>query len=555
MAEHFPPIRKDVITYRSPDRNPAIQVFGRRFFVDQTVPELLLELLLVAASAKRVWDTEYPDTAILPDIELLRNWPRDYPLEYAAKARINLKLFSFLGSSKLETRHKTHRRHYRDLLSALTRRDRLTVSGGTEKHDVLKTLENLFLGFQGVGVNRTWCAQSFLPVARPLIAGESIWRETKASRDQASTWEDALAYFTHSQQVFLARGGELLYLQICNALRKDERQLLDWSRAAGLGLVEREHTPIQLYTALSQGLASIIDACPDTIGKLAEFIDTGVDAETSAFTDWQRAQRRFTTCGWCPEESWHEGLLFAVELLRVSEAMIDPLERIEMLEIACALQVLRSLCAQSVRYNVARCDGTVSAGLLGYVWALSDPEGRDGIVKQVSRRSVSAVERLIHDAVRHPDILATIKQQKESDERQGKLWRDPYGDADSRYGHKLFVTLAKRIGLMVPKRGAGARFVLNERLLRFLVFALVRPGERMTYETFKDLLFAHYGIAVDDRQLSKACEWCGTSRLSTLGGTADAWLTEMLDASGMLLRLSDSCSLVCNPFGKGEVSP
>ena len=144
--------------------------------------------------------------------------------------------------------------------------------------------------------------------------------------------------------------------------------------------------------------------------------------------------------------------------------------------------------------------------------------------------------------------------QKESDERQGKKWKDPYGEADSRYGHKLFVTLAKRIGLLVPKRGSGARFVLNEKLLRFLVLALVRPGERMTYETFKGLLFAHYGIAVDDRQLSKACEWCGTARLSTLGGSADAWLLEMLDASGMLLRLSDSCSLVCNPFGKGDAS-
>ena len=92
-------------------------------------------------------------------------------------------------------------------------------------------------------------------------------------------------------------------------------------------------------------------------------------------------------------------------------------------------------------------------------------------------------------------------------------------------------------------------------MLRFLVLALVRPGERVTYETFKGLLFAHYGLAVDDRQLSKACEWCGTARLSTLGGSADAWLLEMLDASGMLLRLSDSCSLVCNPFGKGDASP
>jgi hypothetical protein len=116
----------------------------------------------------------------------------------------------------------------------------------------------------------------------------------------------------------------------------------------------------------------------------------------------------------------------------------------------------------------------------------------------------------------------------------------------------LFLTLAKRIGLIVPKRGAGARFVLNDRLLRFLVLATIRPGERVTYDSFKKLIFAHYGLAVDDNQIGFSCEWSGTARLTTLGGSADALLIEMLDASGVLIRLSDSCSLVTNPFDGGE---
>lgn len=558
MAEHFPPIRREMLKLGGEDRNPAVQLLGRRFFVDQTVPELLVELLLVSTSAKRVGDTEFPDTVILPDMRLLRNWPRECPLEYAAKARVNLKLFSFLGASKLETRHKTHRQHYRDLLCALTRHDKLSISGVTTKHEVLKTLENLFLGFQGVGGNRTWCAQAFVPFCRSVLGAETLWNDTEAAKAHVNTWDEVVERFAHffslGRHRFLARGGELLYLQICNALRHETSVVESWCKGAGLGFVDRECHTDQLHKALGGTLASILDACPSTIGKLADFIDEGVEADTAKCTDEQDGSRRYTPCGWCPEESWHEGLLFAVELMRVSEATVDPLEKIEMLETACAMQVLRSLCAQSARCSVARSDGGASAGLFGYVWAMSDPEGRDGILKQVSRRSVNAIERLIHGAIRHPDILAMVKAQKEADERQGKLWRDPYGEADSRYGHKLFVTLAKRIGLMVPKRGAGARFVLNERLLRFLVLGLVRPGERMTYETFKSMLFAHYGIAVDDRQLSKACACCGTSRLSTFGGAADAWLMEMLDASGMLLRLSDSCSLVCNPFGKGEVS-
>ena len=69
-------------------------------------------------------------------------------------------------------------------------------------------------------------------------------------------------------------------------------------------------------------------------------------------TDYDTAgERRFTACGWCPEESWQEGFLFAIELLHLCQVAIDPVERIELLEIACALQLLRSLSAQSARYN------------------------------------------------------------------------------------------------------------------------------------------------------------------------------------------------------------
>jgi hypothetical protein len=217
--------------------------------------------------------------------------------------------------------------------------------------------------------------------------------------------------------------------------------------------------------------------------------------------------------------------------------------------------VLRSLCAQSARYVDWPQARASSAGPLKFVWAISDPEGQHPVVKQISRRSANAIQRMIYEAVRHPEILAVLERQEREDRAQGRPWRNsynPYREADGRYGYKLFLTVAKRIGLIVPRRGAGARFVLNDRLLRFLVMSVIRPGERVTYETFKELVFAHYGIAVDDEKISQACEWCGTGRLTTLGGNSDAWAVKMLDAAGVLLRLSDSCSMVTNPFEGGE---
>jgi hypothetical protein len=169
--------------------------------------------------------------------------------------------------------------------------------------------------------------------------------------------------------------------------------------------------------------------------------------------------------------------------------------------------------------------------------------GRHAAVKQISRRSVSSVQKLIYDAIRHPSIQSTINATD---------LPTVYREADRRYGHKLFLTLTKRLGLVIPRRGAGARFVLNERLLRYLVLSTIRPGERVTYDSFKKLLFAHHGLAIDDEAIGQACSWSGTSRLTSLGGDADSWLIDMLDASGMLIRLSDACSLVANPFDGAE---
>jgi len=558
MVEQFPHIEKQLIRKGGEDRNPAVQLFGRRFFADQTVPELLVELLLVVSSRKSVGDKLIPEEKCLPDMELLRKWPDKEPLRYAAKARLNLKLFAFLGASKLETRHETHREHYRRLLRELEDPEKLIISGSTDKTEAMRTIENLFLGFQGVGGQRTWCACAFVPFSRNVISAETLWNDTQANRDNVRDWDIVssrfLHYFSLNRHRFLARGGELLYLQICNALRQDFKHLEEWCRKTGLGFSSSEVIPEQLHEALERAFGSVLDACPEAVGKLADFIDSGVDAETAQQTDFDTdGNPRFTSCGWCPRESWPEGLMFAVELLRLCEAGIDPIERLELMQTACAMQVLRSLCAQSARHVDWAQERTESVSPLAFIWAVSDPEGQHTVIKQISRRSVNAILRMIHDAVRHPDILAILEKQRRADKASGHAWRDPYREADGRYGYKLFLTMAKRIGLIIPKRGAGARFVLNERLLRCIVLSVIRPGERVTYETFKNLIFAHFGLAVDDKRIGQACEWNGTQRLSTLGGDTDSWLVDMLDAAGMLVRLSDSCSLVMNPFGgKGK---
>jgi hypothetical protein len=123
-----------------------------------------------------------------------------------------------------------------------------------------------------------------------------------------------------------------------------------------------------------------------------------------------------------------------------------------------------------------------------------------------------------------------------------------YDEADTRYGHKLFLSIGKRLGFIVPKRGPGARFVFNERILRYLVLTMIPPGSRRTYEDFKRALYTHYGIAIEGEQLADALSWCDFPRIDTGGTMGSSWLMAMLQASGFLVHLSDACSLVQNPF-------
>lgn len=520
-------------------RNPAIQLYGNRLFSDQTISELLSEFLLVVFSLKRIGHTSFK-TAI-PSREQLLAWNND-PLEYAPKARLNLKLFSFLGASRLESRHQTHRVHHEQLIQRL--HGRIQVEDTEHKQDIIRTIENLFLGFQGAGSGRTWCAQSFLPISSGFLSGESIWKETKAEKDNVDDWyeliENRSSYFDMNQHLFFARGGELLYLQVCNALRQPQDRITAWGREGVFGLTKDEQDPEWLHTQLNESLQNLMSFCPHTLTDLAEFIDFRLDPITPESTDGTESDPRFVSAGWCNAESWMEGYLFAVDLLRLLQSNLDVVERLYLFETACSMQVLRTLAMQSMRLM----SGAEDFSGPDYRMVVSAPEENRPVIRRLSQQSVKSIEKMIFQSLRSDKVeLSEVE-----DERNKQL-----KNADRAYGSKLFVGLSKRLGFVVPKRGAGARFVLNEQLLRLLVVTTVPLGGRLTFDTFKELMERRHGLVFDAKGLDRASErLCGKGIY--LPADTDQWLQEMLEAAGFLIHLSDSCALIHNPADdRGDV--
>jgi len=532
------------VAVREREDNPAIQLFGKRLFNDQSSMEFLIELLLVTTSSKRIGDAGDPFLTPLPSADMLKDWPLTDELRYAPKARLNLKLFAFMGASRLDSRHETHRQHYKDVLQKL--HDSIRVAETGSENDVLRTLENLFLGFQGTGVGRTWCAQSFMPVCKGLLAGETIWNETAARRTPPQNWdnllEDQQTYLTMNKHRFLARGGEVLYLQICNALRQPPEAVRRWNKESGVQLEPKEQDPAWLHQQLQDELAKLHDHCPQTVTDIAEFLDTGVESETAVATDTDGGEPRYVTAGYCPADSWREGYLFAVDLLRLCQADLDVIERLQLLEMACAMQVLRNLATQSARHYPSEHKTTWP----GYRLAISAPNEDSPALKRLSRHTAKVVEKIIYRAIRCEDIhLPDDEIERE------KLLKE----ADRRYGGKLFVGMAKRIGLLVPRRGAGVRFTLNAQLLRLLVVTTVPIGGRLTYDRFKELLEARHGLVFDIDGFKRASAWVDGSGWIFGDNSIDYWLQEMLEAAGLLIHLSDSCALVVNPVTQEGVAP
>ncbi len=543
------------------DFNPSIRLFGRRFTNDQQMLDYVAEFFLVAASPKIVF-TKFDE--FLPSMSDLIRWREEAKaLRYMPKAHLNLKLFAFLGASPLARRDAVHRDHAIDLRDRLIKKIEVESSASSERA-FMRCLESLFLGFWGTGGSRTWCAQTFVPFSKALLCSEVIWNAKAAKRENATNWNDILDNFkTHfglDQHVVYCRGGEALYLQVCNALTQSPLEIKEWmeeSQAEGVqpSLSVDEQNPERLRDLLISSFKSFFGQTPPALERIADIIDSGVDSDTQMRTDFSSQDidsPREMKCGWVPQAGWRDGYLFAVELSRILSCSLDVMSKIEMVEICCVLQILRSVLAQT--YRNSQTEKLRSSAVSDYRLLLCDPSTRSRKSIRYSVESLAEVSREVQQVIRTSEMAEIVKEyvarKETSDIAQNKRTRKIFQDADD-YGYKLLRKLGKSIGLIVPPRGGNMKCTLNEKILRYLVLSLV-PGQRMTLDTFKEQIKAHHGFVFELKGLAYSRNW--TNRIEELiGGDSDeAWLERMLEASGMLIRLSDACSLVCNPFASEE---
>ncbi len=521
LLNRFPPI---VEPEEHKDKaNPAIRLYGRRFYKDQTPIEYLAEFLLVFASPKSRCENQ--NGAYSLRLALNDDFPCYWPEDHVA-----LKLFAFFPSSKLETRHPVHQKNYSQAIDAI----KALISGSSEEQDTtVRLIQSLFSGFAGVAKTRTWVTYTFLPASASLLAREVTWNHPaavkKSKKIEVTDWDSSTEYFDSSTHNFMGRGGELLFLQLVNLFSSEKLPDIDCNIYHHLCDIQLS----DLRDNIEFGLHKILNEAIEPLGELVDFVE-------SSLIDYKLPQkkRNETRLGWVPSVTRPEAFLFAAELNNICNSAVGSLEKIELLQLLCTMQVLRSLCFQASR--IIECGSQVNSFIGNYAWIITDPEADSEVsMRKIAQKSLEHIESLLFRAVRSPHLgIISDENRKNGDDNCFRLFRK----------------FAKELGLVIPLIGRGQRFVLPPHLLRFLVAALLAPGERVRLTEFYARVFAHYGIALGDRQLAAALAWSGNeSGNKDYAVAADtAWIEEALQQGGFLVELSDAVSIVHNPGGKEQ---
>lgn len=509
----FPEIPLDLKT----DKNPAIQLFGRRFHKDQTPIEYLAEFLLVFASDK-VGEGDYASK--FPDIvnkdDEIKYWPADTFL---------LKYFAFFPSSKLETRHPIHQESFHDAIEDVKHH---IVASDENKDLLVRALQSLFGGYVGVAGDRTWVTHTFIPLCNSLLGREIAWKHTEALKKPLKEWSDTETHFDIGKHLFLARGGELLFLQLLNLFNsKGHPDLVSIEKSQHYSHLRELNFS---RSDLERSLSSVLVEAEVGLGRLADFIENAL--ETFEFGKFKKP----ATLGWVPRETLTESYLFGCELLNICNSNLPAMQKLDFLGLLCCIQVLRTLCFQSARIDDP---AHATPGFLGnYAWIVCSVDTKATSEQgKIAQDSFSSLEDLLYRALRKDGLYEDAYVPSEDD--LDKADTDVY---------RLFRKLSKEIGLVVPLRGPGQRFVLPSHLIRFLVVALVSPGERIRLNEFYRRIFSHFGIAFAADQLGTALTWL---RIAPSGSTVVSdisWIEEELRQGGFLIELSDAVSMILNPY-------
>lgn len=500
--------------------NLSIQAFGKRLHKDQTVYEYLLEFLLVFTSPKNKIEEGEKNRYTG---EFMFHKATD-PVTYYVNPKIGLKRFIFFEQSKKDGRLSIDRENYEEIVGIL--KDSLRL-GEEEKAQVVKVIQDSFYGFSAVLRNRSWFAQSLLPIAPELIFNESI-REKK-DKKRLSEMEDANEterIFQFKRHSFMARGGELYYLHILQGLQDAEQY--------------REPLEALLYRMTHS---------VESLGKLGKFIQGKWEEEKEICVEKHIQQYK---CDFIPEGYRRRGKYTCEELVNLPSTSINELDKMEYMGRGMMLQIFRMMYEQAqIRVQKKEIP----------MWVV-DVSGGNKNIRKMSEQSLQEMFETITAAnskgLCYSQNLWENYMRKNSNKKKNQLNLSEYElkimQESEESTNMLVKFLGKEIEFIIPLRGARERMTLSEDLITFLVVSLLKPMQRVTVNRFYQMLFEHYGMVIGGNPVEKYCKQrYGSQNYQVDFQENELGFLHLLKNCGYLRELSDATAIVVNPYERSEV--
>lgn len=489
--------------YKIAEHNPQIQVYGHRLYKDQTLYEFLLEFLLVFMSPKSEGkNTEYKD---IKDSGYYFNVIKDesQQLHYYPTPRMGLKRFIFFNRSDIEKRFEVdkqalelHREHLKQSIKV--------ESSNYDKDFALDVIQDLFYGYNAILGKRSWFAQSLLSLAPEIIFSESIGNKKKRTEGLDYAKDSLLEIdqkFEFNQHMFMARGGEVYYLHVLQGLNQVE---------------EADRTEISLK------LKEMITSIPQ-LSILAQFIQGEweglVTPGEEYIEDFHYIKKNLQAI---PKDYESVAKFTVQELKNLLSSELDAFEKVELLGIVVAIQIIRMMTHRSEK---------ILKLPKKQAWVLDLTKNLRGSLR---KQAVTSYEQL------EENVFRAIFDKYNEETAQSNTITNAAKDTSL-----LIRKLSKDIGLVIPPTGGNMRMSLNENLVKVLVLSLIKPGERLLFTTFLAKCYEHFNIIIGSKEAEKHFE--KISYLNDFSENEQIFL-DLLSNCGFLKNLSDATSIVENPF-------
>lgn len=497
----------------------SCQAFGKRITANQSMYEYLLEFLLIFCSVKKCDYGDNGNKIYYDNTKLKFHSYDDYDhlkqIKYYANPRMGLKRFIFFNNSKREGRFSIDEQLY-DEIKQIIQNDIVS----DEPEIISENLQDLLYGFSAVLKNRSWFAQSLLPLCPEIIFNESLanrkMREFRADEDDYTEVEKK---FNFTQHDFMARGGEVYYLHVLQSLNDFPNY----------------------KNNIENGLRRLLGKLPE-LSLIANFIQMQWEKEKKITPFLQEYK-----CAYIPNEYRVRSEYTCIELENFLKTSINTLKKIEILSQGIILQMIRMIhiqaCARAMVIHKP-------------LWIVDMRTGNINIktfAESSYRKMNEDITAALLKGEKNIDKISTRQDKLKSlskDAKLKKLLRDGQKESSN-----VIKKLGKELKLIIPARGAGERFYISEGILNFLVLSIIEPGQKMTLNKFMEKLYQHYGIVISSKQIH---EYCLENNIDTSTAAYfkdnEKKFKEFVKNCGYLKELSDATSIVFNPYEREETN-